>query len=235
MPVDALKLCRWLDLGLVPYQEATALQERLAQDRLDGAIPDTLVLLEHPPVITVGRAGGLENLLADPATLAQRGISLHFSDRGGNVTYHGPGQLVGYPILDLTQHGKDVLLYVRLLERTIISALAEFGIESGTRAGYPGVWVGQRKIAALGVHVRRWVTKHGFALNVQPDLAHFQLIHPCGIKELGVTSMAEVLGRDLGIADVRRVVVEAFATTFGFRMAWVPPAQVVGTSAGAAA
>ncbi len=177
------------DLGIIGYGEAVEQQRELVARRKAGEIPDTLLLLEHPHVFTLGRNARQEHLLAQPAE-----VEVHATNRGGDITYHGPGQLVGYPILDLAVIRKDVVWYVRSLEEALIAALAEFGIAAGRHPGLTGVWVGPGKIAAIGVHISRWVTSHGFALNVHPDLRYFQCIVPCGIREYGVTSMERVLG-----------------------------------------
>src|ERR1051326_6490225 len=153
------------DLGRISYAEALAIQKQLAEERKRGGIPDQLLIVEHPHVITLGRNGRLENLLATNEVLARAGISFHHTDRGGDITYHGPGQIVGYPVFDLREWKRDVVAYVRAMERVIIDALADFGIESERVAGMTGVWVNGKKVAAIGVHISRWVTSHGFALN----------------------------------------------------------------------
>ena len=184
-----MRCCCLRQLGRVDYASALALQQTLASDRKQGLIPDQLLLLEHPHVITLGRNGHLENLLASDDILARAGIAFHPTDRGGDVTYHGPGQLVGYPILDLRDWKRDVGAYVRAVEETIIATLADYDIAAGRIPKLTGVWVDGRKIAAIGVHLSRWVTSHGFALNVSTDLSYFQYIVPCGLTR-PVTSMA---------------------------------------------
>jgi lipoyl(octanoyl) transferase len=183
------------ELGTLGYREALELQERLVAERKAGVIPDQLVLLEHPHVVTLGRNAHISNVLASPEVLERTGIALHETNRGGDVTYHGPGQLVGYPILDLTQYKRDVRWYVQMLERVIIATLAEYGVSGEHIEGLTGVWTeaGDRKakIAAIGVHISRWVTSHGFALNVDTDLAYFQYIVPCGLTK-PVTSLRAV-------------------------------------------
>ncbi len=207
---------RWL--GSVDYDSAWELQRELVRQRREGAIPDTLLLLEHrPPVITLGRASHAEHLLVPPESLLQMGIQLVETDRGGDVTYHGPGQLVGYPIMDLREHGRDVHLYLRRLEEAIIIALRHFGIEAHRKQGLTGVWVGDEKIAAMGIKVTHWITMHGFALNVQPNLSHFDLIVPCGIHDKGVTSIQSLLAREVTLEEVKPPVIEAFAQVFNLQ------------------
>lgn len=191
------------------YGEALELQQRLTSERKQGLIPDQLLLLEHPHVITLGRNGHLENLLANDHVLSRAGIAFFPTDRGGDITYHGPGQLVGYPILDLREWKRDVGAYVRALEQVIIDTVADYGIGAGRIAGMTGVWVDGRKIAAIGVHIGRWVTSHGFALNVTTDLSYFQYIVPCGLTK-PVTSMAE-----LGIRTTWEEVSHSLAGHFG--------------------
>jgi lipoate-protein ligase B len=183
------------DLGLLAYAEAMALQDALVEQRLREEIPDTLLLLEHPPVITLGRRGSLADVYLLEADLRARGIGVEKTTRGGLVTYHGPGQLVGYPIVQLRQRGLSVPCYVRALELAMINALGELGIEGHLDESHIGVWVrGHGKIAAIGVAQRHGVALHGFAVNLQPDLTHFELINACGVANLGVTSAAELLG-----------------------------------------
>jgi lipoyl(octanoyl) transferase len=199
-----MRKCAVLELGRIDYSAALELQQRLAADRKDGRGEDHLLLLEHPHVITLGRNGHMENLLAGGDILERAGISFFPTDRGGDVTYHGPGQLVGYPILDLREWKRDVGAYVRGIEQTIIDTLADYGIAAGRIPKLTGVWVGERKIAAIGVHISRWVTSHGFALNVATDLTYFQYIVPCGLTKpvtsmgaLGVCATVEEVGRTL--------------------------------------
>ena len=187
-------------LGRVGYLDAARLQHALVRERLAGRAPDTFLFLEHPPVVTLGRGSHAEHLLAAPDTLRAAGAEVWETSRGGDVTYHGPGQLVGYGILDLRGHGRDVGRYLRDLEEALIRVLGEYGLAAGRRAGLTGAWVGERKAAAIGVRVERWVTAHGFALNVDPDLGHFGWIVPCGIREYAVTSIGE-LTRERGAAD----------------------------------
>jgi lipoyl(octanoyl) transferase len=203
-----MRKCVVRPLGRVAYGEALALQQRLAGERKQGLVPDQLLLLEHPHVITLGRNGRMENLLASAEILERAGISFYPTDRGGDVTYHGPGQLVGYPILDLREWQRDVGAYVRGVEQAIIDTVGEYGIEAGRIPKLTGVWVGDRKIAAIGVHISRWVTSHGFALNVSTDLAYFQYIVPCGLTK-PVTSMAQ-----LGVRATLDEVGERLAANF---------------------
>jgi lipoate-protein ligase B len=182
-----------------------------------------LILLEHPHVYTLGRRADEEHVLADPARLAEIGAAVYRVDRGGDVTYHGPGQLVGYPILDLKAGGADVHRYVHDLEETIIRALADFGVEAGRSEVNPGVWVGGDKIAAIGVKVAHWITSHGFALNVDPDLAYFGEIVPCGLHDRGVTSMAKLLGRQVAVEEVAERLLARFTEAFQDRPADASP------------
>lgn len=199
-------------LGRVPYAEALELQRALVEDRRAGRIGDVLALLEHPHVITLGtrRETARANVLATPERLAALGVELHETGRGGDVTYHGPGQLVGYPILDLKPDRADVYNYVRNLESVMIRACARFGVGAGRVEGLTGTWVGGSKIGAIGVRITRWITSHGFAFNVNTDLDYFNLIVPCGIRDHGVTSLARELGRPLDMAEVEQAVIDEF-------------------------
>jgi len=201
-------------LGQIEYARALLLQEELAHQRLDGEIEDTLLLLEHPPTITFGRAASQANLLASSALLRREGVSIYDTDRGGDITYHGPGQLVGYPIVNLRDHGRDVHQFLRNIEAALIDALSEFGLMAGRHPPHTGVWIEDRKIAAIGIKVSRWVTTHGFALNVAPNMDHFGLIVPCGIRRFGVTSMERELKRSVSLSEVQDVVMLAFQQTF---------------------
>jgi lipoyl(octanoyl) transferase len=207
-------------LGRVPYEDALALQDELVAQRKADAIPDTLLLLEHPHVLTLGvRGGGRQNIIAPAERLAALGVSICEAGRGGDVTYHGPGQIVGYPILDLRPNRQDVHRYVRDLEEVIIRACADFGLHAARTAGLTGVWVdhatrGPEKIAAIGVRISRWVTSHGFAFNVNPDLAFFELIVPCGIRDRGVTSLESVTGVRCDSREVEQHLVTHFAAVF---------------------
>lgn len=208
--------CRVLRAGMLDYTTAWAWQRDLVARRSSGAIEDTLVLVEHPHIYTLGRATRDGHLLVAPATLAEQGIALVESDRGGDITYHGPGQVVGYPILKLSQHGGDLLRYLRMLEETVIVALAGYGVAAGRIAGLTGVWVGEAKIAAIGVRLSAsGVTHHGFALNVATDLRYFDQIIPCGIVGKGVTSLERLIGTAPPHAEVEMRVAEAFGQVFG--------------------
>src|SRR5438105_11180515 len=200
-------------LGVVPYVDAWALQQRLAESRRAQAIPDTLLLLEHPHTYTIGRSGTRDHVFLTEDELAVRGITCLEVDRGGDVTYHGPGQLVGYPIVDLGPR-PDVGFYLRNLEGCLIDVLADFGIGAGRLAGYTGVWIADRKIAAIGVKVSQGVTTHGFALNVATDLSLFTHILPCGIPDKGVTSMALEVCRAPAMTEVEARVVAHFSNRF---------------------
>jgi len=210
-----------LDIGRAAYEPTLDLQNRLV-DEVRSAERERayLVLVEHePPVITVGRGARGRNILASRRRLTQEGIEVHSSSRGGDVTYHGPGQLVGYPILRLDLHGRDVHRYLRDLEEMLIRVLARFGVEGCRAKGLTGVWVGREKVAAIGVAVRRWVSYHGFALNVATNLEHFDLIVPCGIRDKGVTSLERLAGRAVTVDEVKPVVVECMVEVFGLERA----------------
>jgi lipoyl(octanoyl) transferase len=204
-------------LGLLDYQAALDLQKDLVEQRKQGLIPDQLLLLEHPPVITLGARNhnNRSNVLQTPEALAQQGVALYETGRGGDVTYHGPGQLVGYPILELPRARRDVHRYVRDLEEVLILAVAEFGITATRIPGLTGIWVADRKLAAIGVRISRWVTSHGFALNVSTDLSRFDLIVPCGITDKGVTSMERLLDRPVQMDEVAEAAVRGFGRVFG--------------------
>ncbi len=207
-------ICVVRQLGRIEYHRAFELQKELLQQRLKGQIADTLLLLEHPPTITVGKSGKLENVLAAPAELARAGVSLIFTDRGGDVTYHGPGQVVGYPILDLRARSRDAHQYVHNLEEVLIRTLADYGIKSGRDHNHAGVWVNDMEIAALGLSIRKWVTMHGFALNVNTELDHFTLINPCGFTNKTATSIARLLGHEPSPGEVTEHLLAHFAEVF---------------------
>ncbi len=206
-------------LGRVEYADGLAMQKRFVQSHTQGRTGDTLLLLEHPPVITLGRGAGPENVVASPEQLASEGVEVFETDRGGDVTYHGPGQIVGYPLLHLGPDRQDVRRYVRDVEEVLIRTLAGFGISAARISKWPGVWVGEgtraRKIAAIGVHLSRWYTTHGFALNANTRLSHFELIVPCGIRDAGVTSMQQMLGEPVDEGAVRASLAKNFGEVFG--------------------
>ena len=196
-------------LGVVPYAEALAMQRALVEERRADRIPDLLLLLQHPPVITLGVKGdgGRSNIVATQEHLAALGIDVSETGRGGDVTYHGPGQIVGYPILDLRPDRCDVHRYVRDVEDVMIRVCADYGVTAGRIKGKTGAWIGDEKIGAIGVRISRWITSHGFAFNVSTDLDHFKLIVPCGISDGGVTSLEQIAGRRIPIAEVENALV----------------------------
>lgn len=203
-------------LGVVRYDEALAMQRQLVEDRRAGHVSDLLLLLQHPAVITLGVKGdgGRANIVATDERLAELGIAVHETGRGGDVTYHGPGQIVGYPILDLKPDRCDVHRYVRDLEEVMIQVCADYGVTAGRIQGLTGTWVGVEKIGAIGVRLSHWITSHGFAFNVSTDLDHFKLIVPCGISDRGVTSLERATGRRLSIDEVEDAVVRRFQEIF---------------------
>jgi lipoyl(octanoyl) transferase len=210
--------CRVEQLGVVDYASALDLQREKVAQRKAGAIPDTLLLLEHPHVYTLGRNARRENVRVPGEWLAVHGVQIFETDRGGDVTYHGPGQLVGYPVLDLARHRRDISWYMRSLEEVLIRAARDFGVEAGRLAGAPGVWVGDDKLVAMGVHLSRWVTSHGFAFNVNTDLRYFEWIIPCGLHGKGATSLAKLLGQPVLMEAVTERVVGHFGSVFGLEM-----------------
>jgi lipoyl(octanoyl) transferase len=218
-------------LGRLPYAEALELQKRLVEQRRAGTVGDLLLLVEHPPVLTLGVRGdgGRAHILASGDELASRRIDVFETGRGGDITYHGPGQIVGYPIIDLDPDRRDVHKYVRDLEEVLIRVAADYRIEAGRVQGLTGVWVGDEKLAAIGVRIQRWVTSHGFALNHTTDLSHFDLIVPCGIADRGVTSLAR-LGCTASRADVEARIAAHFATVFD-RTPLETPSHAVGAEA----
>lgn len=238
------KICWLVDLGRLPYAAACDLQGRAVDARKAGRIPDVLLLCEHPHVITLGRNGNQENLRASNRLLEQMNVEFHATNRGGDITYHGPGQIVGYPILDLTQHRRDVRWYAGQLEELMIRATADFGLAAHRSDAGHGVWVdapgGEEKLAALGVHLSRWVSSHGFAYNVSSDLRYFDLIVPCGIAGKRPTSLERALGRGVGTSEVKPLLAAHFAEVFSRRMvpqtpqrldeAIIPSAAAIGAS-----
>ena len=217
-----MKICRMVDLGLMGYAEAWALQKRVVAARKAGAIEDVLLLCEHPHVITQGRNGRRENLLASEHVLRQKGVEFHATDRGGDITYHGPGQIVGYPILNLHAIRRDVVWYVRMLEEAMIQATAELGVAAKRVEGKTGIWVksknAEEKLAAIGVHISRWVTSHGFAYNVSTDLRYFDLIVPCGIADRKATSLEKLLGRSVKREEIAPRIAKHLGEVFGLEL-----------------
>jgi lipoyl(octanoyl) transferase len=215
--------CLTIDLGLIGYAEAYALQKRVVAARKAGAIEDVLLLCEHPHVITQGRNGKREHLLASERVLRQKGVEYHETTRGGDITYHGPGQIVGYPILNLGAIRRDVVWYVRMLEEVMIRATAEYGIEAVRVEGKTGIWVRtagaiEEKLGAIGVHISRWVTSHGFAYNVSTDLRYFDMIVPCGIADRKATSLEKLLGRRVECSEAAARLTKHLGNVFGLEM-----------------
>lgn len=204
----------YIDLGLISYTECLQLQMDLLELRHREIIEDTLLLLEHNPVITMGRSGGEDALLVTPEKLTQAGVELYHTDRGGNITYHGPGQLVGYPIFDLRSYGKDVHLLLRNLEQVVVDTIGDFGVKGDTIPGLTGVWVEGNKICSIGVAARRWISYHGFALNVNPNLQHWGLLHPCGLVGKHVTSLDLLVNPCPTMDAVKSNVVDNFVKVF---------------------
>jgi len=215
--VDGARALEVRRLGLVPYADALALQRALVEERKADRVPDLLLLLEHPPVITLGVKGdgGREHIVATVEHLAELGVDVYEAGRGGDVTYHGPGQIVGYPIIDLKPDRCDVHRYVRDLEEVMIRVCADYGISAGRIAGLTGTWVGAEKIGAIGVKISRWVTSHGFAFNASTNLEHFRLIVPCGIGDRGVTSLETLVGRPVDLEDTQTRLAGHFAAVLG--------------------
>jgi lipoate-protein ligase B len=205
----------FLDLGTIDYKKAFEFQKRCTEARAEGKIQDLLILLEHPPVFTLSRSTEPGHLLTTFSNLQERGITVAYTNRGGDITYHGPGQLVGYAIIDLKKRGRDLHQYVRDLEQVILDTLAYWGINASRIADHPGVWVDNEKIAAIGIAVnRQWITMHGFSLNIDPCLEHFSLIVPCGIRDRGVTSMKRILGEDVDPERLKIDIIKNFQRIF---------------------
>jgi lipoyl(octanoyl) transferase len=218
MPEDGTPVLHACHVGALGYADGLALQERLVAARAAGETGDWLIYPDHPPVLTVGRGASGNGIRADRATLDRLGVPVFEVSRGGDVTWHGPGQLVGYPIVDLSAQGRDLHRFLRGLERSLIAALGRFGIEGRVIAGRTGVWVQERKIASIGIAVRRWVSYHGFALNVAPDLGFFDLIHPCGLRGIEMASMSLLLGQGCPTMDeVREIVTGELAAELGYK------------------
>ena len=237
-----MKSCKKVDLGLIGYAEAVALQQRLVAARKFGAVPDLLLFCEHPHVITLGRNGKRENLRVSEDLLSRQGVEFHHTNRGGDITYHGPGQIVGYPILDLNGIRRDVVWYVRQLEQCMIQATSSFGIEAFRVPGCTGVWVHagapieagangdycqpKEKLASIGVHISRWVTSHGFAYNVSADLRFVDLITPCGIAGCRVTSLEKLLGHSVSRAEAMAHLSDGFSEAFGLELTSATPSDL---------
>jgi lipoyl synthase len=211
--------CTFYKLGVIEYQEAYELQKKFWAGKVAGKEEDTLLLLEHTPTLTLGKSGKLKNLLVERNELAEKGISLFFTDRGGDITYHGPGQLVVYPIMDLRKRGQDIHRYVYELQEAVIATLADFSIVGERDQKHVGVWVGRDKICAMGVAVRKWITMHGLALNVDPDLDSFSLITPCGIVGKGVTSIARLRENPPSLEEVMDRFTAHFSRVFSMTLA----------------
>ncbi len=207
-------------LGTVDYAAAHRLQKELQAKRIAGEVPDTVLLLEHPPVLTMGRSAKEQHIVAQPELLDARGIAVHEVGRGGDVTYHGPGQLVAYPIIDLKPDRRDVRKYMWSLEETMIRTCVEFGLSATRIEGLNGAWIGDRKVGAGGVRISRWVTMHGLALNANSDLTHYDLIVPCGIQDKAVTSISAELGRTIGVDDVAAPLARHFAELYDAEVEW---------------
>jgi lipoyl(octanoyl) transferase len=243
-----VRTCLTIDLGLIDYAHAWELQKRVVAARKAGAIDDVLLFCEHPHVITLGRSGNRANLLASENVLRQKGIGYFETSRGGDITYHGPGQIVGYPILNLGAIKRDVVWYVRMLEEAMICASAEFGINVQREPGKTGIWVATstgsvipsdcqeslfptatpaEKLAAIGVHISRWVTSHGFAYNVATDLRYFDLIVPCGIAERKATSLEKLLARRVELSEVRPLLAKHLGQVLGLQMKSARPAELL--------
>jgi lipoyl(octanoyl) transferase len=240
-----MSVCSIVDLGLIPYAEAWELQKRVVAARKSGAIEDVLLFCEHPHVITLGRSGNRANLLASENVLRQKGVEFFETTRGGDITYHGPGQIVGYPILNLGAIRRDVVWYVRRLEEAMIRASADLGIDARREPGRTGIWVDTQerisaqssqsaqkreetaeKLAAIGIHISRWVTSHGFAYNVATDLRYFEMIVPCGIADRKATSLEKLLRRDVSLAEIKPLLAKHVGEVFGLAVRTTQPAEL---------
>lgn len=213
--------CRVLDLGFLDYRKTWDLQKELVERRFQREVPDTLILVEHPPLFTIGRSGSRKNIHVSDEHLETLGIPVLEVDRGGDITYHGPGQLIGYPVLDLTGHGRDVHLLLRRIEEVLIRLLADWGVKAARVSNYTGVWVGHEKIAAIGIGVRRWISFHGFCLNVNPDMKYFSMISPCGIRDRGITSLTKLKGEKserIDLQEMKERLVQHFGDVFTMEM-----------------
>lgn len=216
-----------LELGTMEYGAAFELQKKLFDARRQGSVGDIVIFVEHPPCYTIGRHGGFDHILTSSEFLEAQGIKVYETDRGGDITYHGPGQIVCYPILDLKGFGRDVHRYAHLMEETLIRTLGTFGIKAGRHPDHPGVWVGTAKIAAEGIAIQHWVTMHGVSLNVCPNMMHFSFIIPCGISTMGVTSMAQLLGHDVDVNEVKQEMRKQFCQVFAIELQTVTLDQVM--------
>jgi lipoyl(octanoyl) transferase len=227
------RLCeaRWLEL--VPYDDGLRLQERAVERLRSGEGQEQLLLLEHPHVFTLGRGADSANILADQQQLQSNSVEVHETGRGGDVTYHGPGQLVGYPIINLRPDRCDVHRYVRDIEEVLIKTIAEFGVVGTRIPGLTGVWVGNEKIGAIGVRIARWITSHGFALNVNTDLSYFNMIVPCGISDKGVTSLSRLLGRQIQLQELAQVAAAQFSEVFARRVVFADTSALAPSPASA--
>ena len=230
------KVCLVYDLGLVDYHKGLLLQERLLDSRKSGAIPDVLLLFQHPSVFTMGRSGIVENIIVPEETLVKEGIPVFHTNRGGDITYHGPGQLVAYPILNLRENGLTVHQYVWDLEEIVIRTLADFGIGAQRISGRRGVWVGRQKICALGLRISREVSMHGFALNVNTNLKYFTYIIPCGITGVSITSVSKLLGHEVEIEEIQENLLRHFSQVFRLTLEygerldkWLAPSGLSGS------
>jgi lipoyl(octanoyl) transferase len=234
-PQTAKSIGLWVDLGGCGYAETFRLQEEVNESCQRGELPATVIVVEHRPCLTLGRASSPAHVLADEGTLVRAGVEVHVSDRGGDVTYHGPGQLVCYPILNLRDYGCDAHAHSARLEEIMIGTAAAFGVDASRRAGYPGVWTRRGKLGSVGVGIRRWVTMHGAALNVCPDLAAFSLIVPCGLANVEVTSLEQLVGEPVDMAQARLALQRSCAEVFGLSFVATTREELTTTMAEAAA
>jgi len=211
------KVCVADYLGVIPYERSLKLQQRLMQARAESSIPDVLLLLQHSPVFTIGRFKGGEDIIVPAEILIQEGIAVFHTNRGGGITYHGPGQLVGYPIINLKEAGLGVREYIWKLEEVIIRLLSALGIQGNRVINYPGAWVDKKKICSIGIHVSHGITMHGFALNINNDLRYFEYIRPCGLGSDVMTSLAKLLGRSIEVETIIGDLIYSFSEVFGFK------------------
>lgn len=219
-------IANWVDLGRMEYAACTELQRQILEKVVAGELPHTLLIVEHPPVLTLGASFHTENLLFPPEYYAEKGIALHPTERGGDVTYHGPNQLVAYPIFNVAEFGKDLHKWLRDLEESVIVALRAFGLEGERSPVNTGVWIDDKKVCAIGIKIRRWVSMHGIALNCDNDLSPFQTIVPCGIKTHGVTSLSESLGKRVTVAAALPHILHGFEEVFGIELSHTPSSEI---------